>query len=155
MVRSLKPWFENIKKRQVKSPKVYIRDSGLLHILLDQVHEEMAMHPKVGASWEGFALEEVVRHHKVDPEDCYFWATTSDAELDLFLVLNGKRVGFELKYTDAPHITRSMHIAMDTLKLDVLNVIVPSSGTFPLHDKIQVFGLEDYIQSSSVSGANA
>ncbi len=146
MVRVLKPWFENIKKRQIKSPKVYIRDSGLLHVLLGQVYEEMALHPKVGASWEGFAIEEILRHHKIEAEDSYFWATTTGAELDLLLVLNGKRVGFEFKYTDAPKITRSMQVAIETLQLDALNIIIPLDGSFPLHEKIHVFGLPDYIK---------
>lgn len=144
MIRMLKPWFENLKKRQVKSPKVYIRDSGILHNLLN-ITEDIIMHPKVGASWEGFALEEVIRCHQADPEDCYFWATANQAELDLLIVKGSRRRGFEFKYTDSPKMTRSMHIALEDLKLDQITVITPGDVDFLIHEQIRVVGLKNYV----------
>lgn len=142
MMRSLPPWFENISKRQVKSPKVYFRDSGILHCLLG-VHsqEEIERHPKLGASWEGFALEEIIRKHRARTEDCYFWATQSGAELDLFLLKDGMRLGFEIKYTDAPKITPSMKIAMADLNLDHLTIVYPGDKRYDFNSKISVEGL--------------
>lgn len=142
MVRVLKPWFENITKRQVKSPKVYIRDSGLLHRLLGISAADFILHPKVGASWEGFALEEVIRMMRVDAEDCYFWGTVQKAELDLLIVKDGKRYGFEFKYTDHPALTPSMRIAQQDLHLDSLTVIVPGNKQFSLSENVIVKGLE-------------
>lgn len=142
MIRVLKPWFENIQKRQVKSPKIFIRDSGLLHTLLNIDMTQVPMHPKTGASWEGFALEETIRLYKAEPEDCYFWSTTSDAELDLLLVLQNKKLGFEFKYTDAPKVTKSMKKAIENLKLDSLMVVIPGNSNFLLTDNIRVCGLE-------------
>jgi hypothetical protein len=145
MVRQLQPWFENISKRQVKSPKIYFRDSGLFHILLGlEQHSSLLTHPKLGASWEGFALEETIRHHKVDPIDCYFWSTHSQAELDLLIFKNEKRLGFEFKYTDSPKITKSMAIALEDLKLDELVLVYPGTKSFPLSKNIRVEGLENY-----------
>ena len=107
LVRQLQPWFENIRKRQVKSPKVYIRDSGLLHALLTIQSESILLgHPKLGASWEGFALEQVLQHFL--PLQAYYWATHGGAELDLFIERNGKRIGFEFKCIDAPRVTKFM-----------------------------------------------
>ncbi|MDI9635899.1 DUF4143 domain-containing protein, partial [Geitlerinema splendidum] len=126
MVRQLQPWVENIKKRQVKTPKIYFRDSGIFHSLLGiRSQEDLFHHPKMGASWEGFALEEIIRFHKADPEDCFFWAIHNQAELDLLIIKEGKKIGFEIKYMDAPKITRSMHTALETLDLDSLTVIYP------------------------------
>lgn len=145
MVRLLTPWFENISKRQVKTPKIYIRDSGLLHTLLGIQNEpELQIYPRLGASWEGFALEEIIKKHNAQPEECYFWATQSGAELDLFIIKDGKRLGFEIKYTDTPKITKSMMIAMEDLKLDHLYVIHPHGGSFPLATNITAQGLENY-----------
>lgn len=141
MVRILKPWFENIHKRQVKSPKIYIRDSGLLHALLDINMQQVPMHPKTGASWEGFALEEVIRIHQVDQEDCYFWSTTGEAELDLLLIKQGQKHGFEFKYTDSPKLTPSMKKALDILNLDSLTLIVPGEVNYLLTEQIRVRGL--------------
>ncbi|MFA6527574.1 MAG: ATP-binding protein [Candidatus Babeliales bacterium] len=142
MVRILDPWFENISKRQVKSPKVYIRDSGILHTLVG-VHsnDELQVFPRLGASWEGFALEEVIRLFHAQPEECFFWSTQSGAELDLLLIKDGKRLGFEFKYSDAPRLTKSMFTALNDLKLDHLYVIHPHNQTFPLADKITAQGL--------------
>ena len=122
MVRVLPPWFENISKRQVKAPKVYIRDSGVLHGLLQLgVLSELQSHPKLGASWEGFAIEQIIR--LLDTRDAYFWATHGGAELDLVVHAGGKRYGFELKYSDAPGTTRSMQVAVHDLALAHLWII--------------------------------
>jgi len=145
MVRQLRPWYENIAKRQVKSRKAYFKDSGLLHALLGISNlVQLQAHPKLGASWEGFAMEEVIYRLQVDPSDCYFWATSNQAELDLFVLKDGRRLGFEFKYTSSPKISKSMRIAMDDLKLDQLTVIVPKGASFPLSDKITVQSLENF-----------
>ncbi len=141
MVRVLKPWFANVQKRQVKSPKIFIRDGGLLHTLLDIDMTQIPMHPKTGASWEGFALEEVIRFHQVDQEDCYFWATTSLAELDLLFIKDSKKLGFEFKYTDSPKLTASMKKAMEDLELDWLTLIVPGDVDYLLAKNIRVCSL--------------
>ncbi len=137
MLRQLQPWHENLKKRQVKAPKVYVRDSGLLHALLGiESHRQILSHPKCGASWEGFALEEVL--HAIQPREAYFWAVHSHAELDLLVFDKGKRVGFEFKFGDAPTKTRSMKIAMEDLALDKLIVVYPGERPYQLSDKIEV-----------------
>lgn len=143
MVRILSPWFENLKKRQVKSPKIYFRDSGILHALVGiSEKEQLDTNPKLGAYWEGFALEEVIATFGARAEECYFWALHTQAELDLFIIKNGKRIGFEFKYTDAPRLTKSMHTAMADLKLDHLAVIYPGSLMFPLAENITAYGLD-------------
>lgn len=143
MVRILEPWFENIGKRQIKTPKVYIRDSGLLHALIGvQNHDDLRVYPRLGASWEGFALEEVIKVNHARQEECFFWGVQSSAELDLLIVKNGKRIGFEFKYADAPTLTKSMITALNDLKLDHLYVIYPHNTAYPLMDKISVQGLE-------------
>ncbi len=143
MVRILEPWFENISKRQVKTPKIYIRDSGLLHTLLGiQNMEDLQVYPRLGASWEGFALEEIIKIIHAQPEVCFFWAVQSSAELDLLIIKNGKRIGFEFKYADAPTITKSMITALNDLNLDHLYVIYPQKISYSLTDKISVQGLE-------------
>jgi predicted AAA+ superfamily ATPase len=143
MVRLLSPWFENISKRQVKSPKMYLRDSGVLHALLGiQDERQLQVYPKLGSSWEGFALEEIIKEYHATVEESYFWATQAGAELDLLIIKDGKRLGFEFKHTDFPKITPSMRIALETLNLDHLYIVVPYSGDgFPLADKITVRGL--------------
>jgi predicted AAA+ superfamily ATPase len=147
MMRTLNPWFANIKKRQVKSPKVYFRDSGLLHHILGiKKEEDLLLHPKVGASWEGFALEEICRLLEADTQDSFFWASHNQAELDLLILKNGKKIGFEFKYQDAPKITPSMKIAMEDLELDCLHVIYPGSRDYRLTEKIDVYGLTNYIK---------
>jgi len=149
MLRELQPWYENISKRQVKSPKVYFRDSGIYHCLLGvEDYGSLLMHPKLGSSWEGFALEEVIRYLEVDPHDCYFWATHAHAELDLLIFKNGKRLGFEFKHTDSPKMTRSMKIAMEDLKLDELTMIYSGSKSFGISDKVRVVGLEAYLSGA-------
>jgi len=135
-VRQLQPWYENIGKRQVKSPKVYVRDSGLLHTLLAvQTPAALDGHPKIGASWEGFVIEQILAIW--GPQDAYFWATHGGAELDLLLLRDGKRLGFEIKYADAPMLTKSMRIALDDLHLDRLLVIHPGESAYPLAPRVQ------------------
>lgn len=149
MIRQLQPWVENIKKRQVKTPKIYFRDSGIFHSLLGiKSREDLFHHPKLGASWEGFVLEEIIRFHQADPEDCFFWAVHNQAELDLLIVKAGKKLGFGIKYTDAPKITKSMHTALETLDLDSLTVIYPGNQSFALSEKIRVANLEGYLKGT-------
>ncbi len=137
MVRVLPPWFENVGKRQVKSPKVFLRDTGILHALLQiGTLSDLRGHPKLGASWEGFALEQVVG--LLEAHDVYFWATHGGAELDLLVILGGKRYGFEFKYADAPARTRSMLIAMEDLGLARLWVVYPGDKEYALDDAIVV-----------------
>ena len=145
MVRVLKPWYANLKKRQVKSPKIYLRDSGLLHSLLEIDMHQVPMHPKTGASWEGFALEEIIRTHHMLPEDCYFWSSTGEAELDLLIVYQGEKIGFEFKYTDSPKMTASMKKAVEDLQLSQLFLITPGDLQYRIDDCIQVSGLSTYI----------
>jgi len=143
MVRVLPPWFENVGKRQVKSPKVYLRDTGVLHALLQiETLSDLQAHPKLGASWEGFALEQVVG--LLGTRDTYFWATHGGAELDLLVTLGGKRYGFEFKYADAPSRTRSMSIARENLGLERLWVVYPGAKEYALDESISV------IPSSSI-----
>ncbi len=143
MVRQLYPWHENLKKRQVKTPKIYFRDSGLLHSLLDiETVSELRVNPKIGASWEGFALEEILRGLDVD---AYFWSTHSGAELDLFFQKKGSRYGVEFKYSSAPKMTKSMHQSLQDLSLKVLTVIYPGDVDYALSDRVQVKTLESYL----------
>jgi hypothetical protein len=139
-VRQLQPWHENLLKRQVKAPKVYVRDSGLLHQLLG-IHSERDLrhHPKVGASWEGYALEETLR--LTEPDEACFWATHTGAELDLLLFKNGRRYGVEMKLQDAPALTASMRIALQDLRLDHLTVLYPGTRTYDLNDRVRVLPL--------------
>lgn len=140
MLRVLPPWFENLGKRLVKSPKVYLRDTGILHFLLGvEEAEELPMHPRYGASWEGFALEQTLIAHGA--RDAYFYATQRGAELDLMLLRRGKRWGFEFKCTDAPRTTKAMHIAIDDLGLEHLWVVYPGSLRFSLTDRISALPL--------------
>ena len=142
MMRQLQPWHENIAKRQVKSTKVYFRDSGIYHTLLDiPTLEDLKLNPKLGASWEGFALESIIRHLNVDQHDCYFWATHNQAELDLLIIKGTKRIGFEFKHTKTPKLTKSMKIAYDNLKLDSLFVIYAGDKQFKLAPNIECIPL--------------
>lgn len=142
VVRQLQPWFENLGKRVVKSPKIYVRDSGLLHSLLG-IPDLSALqgHPKLGASWEGFVIEQILSW--AGERNAYFWATHSRAELDLMLLMKGKRWGFEVKYQDAPTITKSMHIAMEDLQLERLWVVYPGKGSYPMDEKIECVSLSE------------
>ena len=138
VVRQLHPWHENISKRQVKAPKVYIADSGLLHALLNlRSISDLAGHPKVGASWEGFVIDQIVRCRGIEPEECFFWATHTGAELDLLIARGRSRLGFEVKRTVSPQVTPSMRTAVETLKLDRLDVIHAGEESFPLDKKIR------------------
>jgi predicted AAA+ superfamily ATPase len=133
----LPPWFENLKKRQVRSPKIYVRDTGLLHALLSILTEdELAGNPKLGASWEGFVIEQLVATLGV--RDAYFWGTHNGAELDLMLMMRGKRHGFECKYADAPGPTKSMRTALADLNLAHLWVIYPGKERYVLDKQITV-----------------
>ena len=146
MVRILPPWFENIRKRQVKAPKIYIRDSGILHSLLQTPNlADLQGHPKIGASWEGYAVEHVICTLKT--REAYFWATHGGAELDLMVTIKGKRYGFEFKYADAPGRTRSMHIALQDLGLHHLWVVYPGRQQYELHEKITAIPLEKILQT--------
>ena len=138
MIRLLLPWTENLRKRQVKAPKLYVADSGLLHTILDLTDQhELEGHPKLGASWEGFLLEMVIRQLGAQPEQCYFWATHAGAELDLLVIRGRKRYGFEFKRTVAPQMTRSMHTACADLKLTRLDLIHAGQETFPLAQQVR------------------
>ncbi len=140
MVRQLPPWFENLKKRQVKAPKVYIRDSGILHALLSLVSErDVQGHPKLGASWEGFIVEQIAS--LAGSSELYFWATHGGAELDLLFFNRGRRIGIEIKYNDAPKLTKSMMIAIDDLGLDILYIIYPGTVSYVLKEGVEVISL--------------
>jgi len=144
VVRVLQPWFENLRKRQIKSPKVYVRDTGLLHTLLGINSQlELERHPQLGASWEGFVVEQVLA--QVQPSEAYYWRTQAGAELDLFIMHRSKRIGIEIKYSDAPSLTRSMMIAMNDLKLKQLFVIYPGKKRYQLAKNVFVLPLEDAI----------
>lgn len=142
MVRQLLPWSANVGKRQVKAPKIYLSDSGLLHTLLGLEHkEDLERHPKVGASFEGFALESVVRRLGARSHECFFWRTYAGAELDLLVVRGRRRLGFEFKRTTAPGLTPSMRSALADLELEHIDVVHAGTETFPLAPKIRAVAL--------------
>ncbi len=142
LIRQLPPWFENLGKRQVKAPKVYVRDCGLLHAMLGvTTPAALEGHPKLGASWEGFALEQVVT--RIGERNAWYWATHAGAELDLFAQSDGRRLGFEFKHADAPSLTKSMHIAREDLKLERLLVVTPGNKSYPLADWAEVVGVTE------------
>ncbi len=148
VVRQLPPWTENIGKRVVKSPKVYVADSGLLHTLLGiERPADLASHPKVGASFEGFALEQVLRRLALRPREAFFWATHAGAELDLLVIRGRRRLGFEFKRTDAPKLTRSMSVSLDTLRLDRIDVIHAGNQAFRLHDKVRAVPIQGLLEA--------
>lgn len=135
VLHQLRPWHENVGKRQVRSPKVYIADSGLLHTLLGlETREALERHPKVGASWEGFVLQEIVSHLGARPEECFFWMTHAGAEVDLLVLRGRRRLGFEVKRTTRPATTRALHMARETLRLDACYVVHAGEHTFPLRE---------------------
>ncbi len=136
LVRQIQPWHENLKKRQVKSPKIYIRDSGVLHTLLSLQNDQVVTHVKAGASWEGFVIEQILQ--KIDTRDYYYWRTHTGVELDLLVFRGGKRVGFEIKYSDSPKTTRSMRQAIDDLRLDTLFIVYQGRHEFDLEEKIRL-----------------
>jgi predicted AAA+ superfamily ATPase len=141
MLRLLPPWHSNLKKRQVKTPKVYFRDSGLLHHLLG-IHDEgeLERHPKVGASWEGYVIEEILKATEI--HEAYFWATHQGAELDLLLVKHGRLYGVECKRMDAPKLTPSMRIALTDLKLERLAVVYPGPQRYKIAPHIEAVPME-------------
>ncbi len=142
VVRQLPPWFENLGKRQVKTSKIYIADSGVLHTLFEiGTREDLERHPKIGASWEGFALHEVVTRLGARTEECYFWAAHTGGELDLLVIRGQRRRGFEFKRTDSPRPTRSMRSALDNLKLDRIDVVYPGRHTFAMDERIRALAL--------------
>lgn len=146
MTRQLPPWFENLGKRQVKAPKIYVRDSGLLHALLGiGGARDLEHHPKVGASWEGYAVEEVLK--ALRPDEAYYWATHSGAEIDLVIFKNARRIGIECKRMDAPVLTPSMRIALADLKLDELYVVYPGEKRYPLTRKVEVVPLSQMVNA--------
>jgi predicted AAA+ superfamily ATPase len=145
MVRQLQPWHANLRKRQVKAPKVYIRDPGLLHQLLGiRMERDLLTHPKVGASWEGYVVEEVLA--AVRPDEAYFWATHQGAEIDLVLRKDGRLLGVECKRADAPRMTPSMRIALEDLGLEHIAVVYPGLRRFPLADAVEAVPLREIWQ---------
>ena len=147
MVRALQPWFANTAKRQVKSPKVYIRDSGILHQLLGIANRtSLDRHPKIGASWEGFILENLIGQLQLDERECFFWGTHSGSEIDLVVNRDNKLRGFEIKRTLAPTVTRSMRTAYQELNLSSIDVIHAGENTFPLQEKIRAVAATRMIQ---------
>lgn len=137
VVRQLLPWHENLGKRQVKAPKIYLSDSGVLHSLLGvQTEDDLLHHPKSGASWEGFVIKEIIHLLKATHEECYYWATHSGAELDLLIIRGSQRLGFEIKLTTAPRLTPSMRSTLESLKLDRLTVVHAGEHSFPMADRI-------------------
>lgn len=145
MIRVLQPWYENLKKRQVKSPKIYFRDSGIYHYLMNfRYYTDLYTSPKIGASWEGFALEETIRYFSVAKEDCYFWSSHNKAEIDLIIFKDGKRIGIEFKYADAPTKPRTIDQTIQDLKLDEVKLIYPGNKRYPIADNIEVCGLQEF-----------
>ena len=150
MVRQLPPWFENLKKRQVRSPKVYVRDSGVLHTLLGVANAEgLQSHPKLGASWEGFCLEQILS--VCGDRAAYFWGTHGGAELDLLLFHGGRRLGIEFKFSEQPATTRSMRVALQDLSLDHLYIVYPGAHNYPLDDSITVTTLPHLLDELTLS----
>lgn len=147
MIRQLQPWLENIKKRKIKKPKIYFRDSGIFHrLLLLPSDESIETHPKLGASWEGYALEEIIRYYGATPEQVYFWGIHAQCELDLLMFTQGKKLGFEIKYQDAPKLTNSMLQAIKFLALDRLIVVYPGSKSYRLDASIEVVPIQQIIK---------
>lgn len=148
MIRVLQPWHANIQKRQVKSPKLYFRDSGILHYLLGiRSQSELRNHPKLGASWEGYALQETI--NIAAPDEMYFWGTHNEAELDLLMIKQGRKLGVEFKYADASKITPSMRIALRDLDLEKILVIYPGERSYQLSDKITLIPLSQLAKEDS------
>ncbi len=146
VVFQLPPWHENISKRQVKSPKVYINDTGILHSLLNLIDfGDLETHPKVGASWEGFVINHIIRIIGADKRECFFWATHAGAELDLLIVRGRQRLGFEIKRTSAPRVTPSMRSALEDLNLNKLEIIYPGENSFLLDKKIRAVAFDNVL----------
>jgi predicted AAA+ superfamily ATPase len=147
IVRQLRPWFANVGKREVKSSKVYIADSGLLHSLLKiPTPQDLEAHPKLGMSWEGFLIKQVIHRLGADADECYFWATHAGAELDLLIARGRQKLGFEFKRTDAPRVTPSMRSAVATLKLSSLKVVHAGQESYALDNKIRAVAAGDLLE---------
>jgi predicted AAA+ superfamily ATPase len=150
MIRVLQPWYANLQKRQIKSPKIYFRDSGLFHTLLGiRSDHDLLTHPKSGASWEGYVIEEVIK--SISPDETYFWATHGGAEIDLLLLKDGRRIGVECKRVDAPRLTSSMRNALEDLQLDRIAVLYPGERAYPLADKVTALPLSNLAQEAPSS----
>jgi len=144
MVRQLQPWYENLGKRQVKAPKIYLRDSGLLHALLSLPDfQTLQGYPRVGASWEGFAVEQALEILR--PSQAFFWATHSGAEVDLFFIYHGRRYGIECKFSEAPKVTKSMKQALESLDLDHLWIVYPGEHPYPITGQFSVLPIKDIL----------
>lgn len=147
VVRQLLPWHENISKRQIKAPKVYLNDPGILHAFLNVITKnDLLAHPKLGASWEGFILNQIIQSSRANKEECYFWATYAGAELDLLIVRGRKRIGYEIKFTSSPKITNSMKIALDTLKLNRLFVIHAGDKSYQMAEKVYAIAAKNILK---------
>jgi len=150
MIRQLFSWHVNLKKRQVKAPKVYLRDTGLLHHLLGiRSEKELLMHPKCGASWEGYVIQEML--HTLRPDEAYYWATHNGAEIDLVMIIDGQMFGVECKRLDAPRLTPSMKIALHDLRLERILVIYPGTQRYKIADRIEAVPFEEVIRSDAKS----
>lgn len=147
MMRTLQPWHANIQKRQVKQPKVYFRDSGIFHVLMGvKTSEDLLLNAKLGASWEGFAMEEIISELKAEPEDCFFWATHGGAEIDLLINTPTGLNAYEFKFSNQPKITKSIQEAINTLALEKVSIVVPGNMDYPLSDQVWVIGLEKLLE---------
>ena len=147
MMRTLQPWHANIQKRQVKQPKVYFRDSGIFHVLMGvKTSEDLLLNAKLGASWEGFAMEEIISELKAEPEDCFFWATHGGAEIDLLINTPTGLNAYEFKFSNQPKITKSIQEAINTLALEKVLIVVPGNMDYPLSDQVWVIGLEKLLE---------
>lgn len=154
MIRQLQPWHANLMKRQVKSPKVYFRDTGLLHHLLGiRTEQDLLTHPKGGASWEGYAIEETIK--AIEPDEAYFWATHAGAEIDLLIFKDGRKLGVEYKRVDAPKITPSIRIALEDLQLDHIAIMYPGTQRYALSDRVTATPLEALLDGMSGLFAHA
>ncbi|MFA4829831.1 MAG: ATP-binding protein [Thermodesulfovibrionales bacterium] len=141
MMRQLQPWHANLKKRQVKSPKIYFRDTGLLHQLIGiRSEKELLNHPKSGASWEGYVIEEVIK--AIEPDEIYYWATHNGAEIDLVIIKNGRMLGVECKRMDAPGLSPSIRTALEDLKLEQIAIVYPGTKRYSLSNTVKVIPLE-------------
>ena len=152
LIRQLPPWHENLRKRQVKRPKVYLRDAGLYHQLLGVgTMDALQQHPRIGASWEGFVLEKVIA--EAAPDQVCFWATHNGAELDLLLLTEGRRIGVEIKRVDAPRRTRSMAVAVNDLRLDALYVVYPGDARYVIDERVTAVPAGEPFTPGGVGGA--
>jgi hypothetical protein len=150
MMRTLQPWHANIQKRQVKQPKVYFRDSGIFHVLMGiKTSEDLLLNAKLGASWEGFAMEEIISELKAEPEDCFFWATHGGAEIDLLINTPTGLNAYEFKFSNQPKITKSIQEAITTLELKKVSIVVPGNMEYPLSEQVWVVGLEKLLEHQS------